>query len=121
VTRRSLQMREQTLLVAHRKLLAAKGPAVRFHQLQDPRAAGLARAHGSCRRFGKLFIGVAPILKYIFWGGLALGLLLLRLGYRPGLDPEPVSKSWPDPIICVDLKPAGGRASRAARGAFGRC
>lgn len=66
---------EQTLQAAHRKLLAARDLQFDFvtYKLPDPPGWLTDLLQG----IGKFLIGIAPVLKFLFWGGLILALGLI--------------------------------------------
>ncbi len=87
---------EQTLAAAHAKLMAAKDLQFDFTTYSQPPPpdwlAGLLRA------LGGLFAFLAPVLTYIFWGGLILCVVLIAwfllrdlIRIRPGERVRPAN------------------------------
>ena len=66
---------EQTLAVAHRKLLAARDLQFDFTTFKIPDPPDWL-TH-LFQAIGKFLISIAPVLKYVFWGGLGLGVALI--------------------------------------------
>lgn len=93
---------EQALVAAHRKLLAAKDLQFDFITFKPP--APPAWLEALMQALGRLFKAMAPMLSYVFWGGLALGVLLIAwliardlLRARRGETVAPSSLSGAEP------------------------
>jgi hypothetical protein len=66
---------EQALAAAHQKLLAKPGLQFKFDVYRPPEPPDWLTA--LLQAVGKAFIAAAPVLKYVFWGGLAVSVLLI--------------------------------------------
>lgn len=66
---------EQALVAAHRKLLAAKDLQFDFTTFNPPETPAWLEA--VLRALAAMFKAMAPALSYIFWGGLAVGVILI--------------------------------------------
>lgn len=66
---------EAALAAAHRKLLATKGLQFDFKAIKPPEPPDWL-TH-LLTAIGKGFIAIAPLLKYVFWAGLAGAVLLI--------------------------------------------
>lgn len=87
---------EQTLASAHAKLLAAKDLQFDFTTYRQPPPPDWLTAFA--KALAKAFEFLAPILKYVFWGGLILGVVLIAwfllrdlVRIRPGQRVKPVN------------------------------
>lgn len=88
---------EKSLAAAHAKLLAAKDLQFDFttYQPPPPPPDWLAKL---MQALGKAFVAAAPVMKYVFWGGLILGVALIAwflvrdlIRIRPGERVKPVN------------------------------
>ncbi|HEX5379296.1 MAG TPA: DUF4129 domain-containing protein [Phenylobacterium sp.] len=66
---------EQALAAAHRKLLAAKDLQFDFVAYREPPPPDWLLP--LLKALGQAFSAVAPVLKYVFWGGLILCVVLI--------------------------------------------
>ena len=66
---------EAILAAAHRKLLATKGLQFEFQSFKRPEPPDWLNS--LLTAIGKGFVAIAPVLKYVFWAGLAAAVLLV--------------------------------------------
>ncbi len=66
---------EQALAAAHQKLLATPGLQFKFDAYRPPEPPDWLTA--VLQFLGKAFTAAAPVLKYVFWGGLAVAVALI--------------------------------------------
>jgi hypothetical protein len=66
---------EQALAAAHQKLLATPGLQFKFDAYRPPEPPDWLTA--VLQFLGKAFTAAAPVLQYVFWGGLAVAVVLI--------------------------------------------
>lgn len=66
---------EQALAAAHAKLLTSKTLQFEFSTFKPPEPPGWLQALG--KALLAAFEALAPVLKYVFWGGLGVGLVMI--------------------------------------------
>lgn len=113
---------ERKLVLAHRALLDTRRLQLSFDAAPEPEPPpGWLLA--ILDRLGKALIEIAPLMKYVFWGGLAVGVLLVAwfagreiLGLRRPDRPRAAPADWrPDAGVARGLLAEADALAAAGR------
>lgn len=104
------QTAEQKLVLAHKALMKTPGLQFDFKSMPNEPPTWLEPFLKSLKPFLDFLVAIGPVLKYVFWGGLIIGLLLIVYFVIRETVPDSWFRRRKTAVAATDWRPDGAKA-----------